>query len=72
VSAYSSRLSLRQPTNPWVWLVGAIVAVDAVALVRRTPTLTALHREAVKHPVKRVLIAAAWTVLMSHLFLGRP
>jgi hypothetical protein len=66
-------LSLRKPSrSPWLYLAGAVVAIDAVALVSKTPTLTASFRRAVKHPTRRWPVLAAWVILTSHLVAGKP
>jgi hypothetical protein len=49
-------------------LAGAVVAIDAYALARKTPTLTASFRGA----RRKWLVIAAWCLLSSHLIAGKP
>lgn len=58
--------------RPWLWLAAAVVAVDAVALATRTPTLTSSFRRGIAHRRYRWFVLAAWFTLTSHLVIGKP
>lgn len=58
--------------NPWMVLGAAVVAVDAYAIVYKSPTLTSAFRTALRHPIRRWFVLAAWLTLSSHLVFGKP
>lgn len=62
----------RAARNPWMVLAGAVVAVDAYAIAYKSPTLTSAFRTALRHPVRRWFVLAAWLTLTSHLVIGKP
>jgi hypothetical protein len=58
--------------TPWLLLVAAIVMIDAVQMRCGAPTLTAAFHRAVRHPLRRWPVIAAWATVTSHLLLGKP
>lgn len=63
---------MRRAWNPWLLLAGAVVIIDAVALRTSRSTLTSAFRGALRHPVRRWPVLAAWALVSSHLLAGRP
>lgn len=58
--------------NPWFWLLAAVTMIDLVATHTKQPTLTAVFRDALRHPTRRWTVITCWALVSSHLFTGHP
>lgn len=54
--------------HAWLGLAGYVVLADAYLIRRRRQTMSAAFYEAVRHPVRRWPVVAAWAYLTLHLF----
>lgn len=52
---------------PWLVLAGFICAYDAYLIVNGHPTLSTRAAQAMRHPVRRWPVLAAWGYLSLHL-----
>lgn len=67
-------MSRRPATAAWIGLVGYVVAVDSYLIVQEAKgrdgycTMSTAFKDAVRHPVKRLPLVMAWSILTLHLF----
>lgn len=59
---------LNSGSKAWLALLGGVLAYDLYAIRSGKQTLSAAFYEATRHPRRRWIVVACWSILSLHLF----